>query len=149
MLNKTLLTKSVLLFALSFSTHVEKASAVTIDPFAFCSNSCKKPGGCDDAKVQAQCQKTCSPDHIWKHAASLEMSKNSKEYRTEKDKQKKEDMLYTSSTAKCLALTPPKKEEVSTSPAGHNAVKGNAACEAAKTELENRLKEAQVILNRK
>ncbi len=108
----TRLTRQMTLLASTILFYTSDASGLNIDPTAFCTNSCKSPGLCStEANLKSQCKKVCSPDHIWKQAASLQMSTNSKDFRTEKDSDKKSKMLYDSPLAKCLELTPPKTEE--------------------------------------
>jgi len=106
-------SRQMMLFASTILFCATNASALNIDPMAFCTNSCKSPGLCStEANLKSQCKKVCSPDHIWKQAASLQMSSNSKDYRLEKDAGKKGKMLYESPLAKCLEMTAPKMEEV-------------------------------------
>ena len=105
-------SRQMMLFASTILFCASNALGLNIDPTAFCTNSCKSPGLCStEANLKSQCKKVCSPDHIWKQAASLQMSSNSKDYRLEKDAGKKGKMLYESPLAKCLEMTPPKTEE--------------------------------------
>ncbi len=100
----TLLASTILFFA-------SNASGFTGDPFSFCTNSCKSPGPCSNDTLKSQCKKVCSSDHMWKQAAKLQMSSSSKEFRMEKDANKKNDMLYSSPLAQCLELKPKDKEK--------------------------------------
>jgi hypothetical protein len=108
----TRLSRQMALLASTILFCTNNASSLNIDPTAFCTNSCKSPGLCStEANLKSQCKKVCSPDHIWRQAASLQMSSSNKDFRMEKDTEKKGKMLYESPLAKCLELTPPKKEE--------------------------------------
>jgi hypothetical protein len=101
---------ALLVSAILFCTN--NASGLTVDANAFCTDSCKSPGLCStEPSLKRQCKKVCSPDHIWKQAASLQMSSNNKDFRMEKDAGKKDKMLYDSPLAKCLDLTQPKTDE--------------------------------------
>lgn len=126
-------TGQITLLALAFLFPAASASAINIDPFAFCTNSCKSPGLCEkETKLADQCRKVCSDDSMWKHVASLQMSQSSKDFRTEKDQKKKEAMLYKSPIAKCLGKT---DEPHSTlAPAGLPNAKLDL-CEAAKAAV--------------
>ncbi|MGV8949035.1 MAG: hypothetical protein ACOH2E_06720 [Candidatus Paracaedibacter sp.] len=88
------------------------ASSLNVDATAFCTDSCKSPGLCStEPNLKSQCKKVCSPDHIWKQSAKLQMSRDSKDFRMEEDAGKKDKMLYDSPLAKCLELTQSKTEE--------------------------------------
>jgi len=101
----------VALFASACLWSVKDAAAArdTIDPFSFCVESCK-PSLCEgNNPLKAQCQKMC--DGIWKQVASLQMSRDNKEFRMEKvGSPKKESMLYQSPVAQCLEKKEPPKE---------------------------------------
>jgi hypothetical protein len=94
---------SFTLFAVAFGACAPDAKAVInkIDPFTFCNNTCHAPS-CNQPSIAEQCKKECGDDNIWKHVASLQMSSSSKDFRTEKDKKKKDGMLYDTPIAKCL-----------------------------------------------
>jgi hypothetical protein len=92
------------LVASAFLYSTGSASAINVDPFTFCTNTCKSPGPCDQETIQKDCKIRCKDDSIWKHVASLQMSNSSKEFRMEKNKAKKDSLLNQSPIAKCLAL---------------------------------------------
>lgn len=98
----------VFLFASAFLYSVENAAAArdVIDPFSFCIESCKPKLCKESSALMAQCQKMC--DSMWEQVASLQMSRDNKEFRMEKPgSPKKKSMLYQSPIAHCLE----KKEE--------------------------------------
>jgi hypothetical protein len=108
----THLARQMTLFVSTILLCTNNASALNVDATAFCTDSCKSPGLCStEPNLKSQCKKVCSPDHVWKQAAKLQMSRDSKDFRMEKDAGKKDTMLYDSPLAKCLELTPSKTEE--------------------------------------
>lgn len=103
-------TRQMTLLASTLLFCPNDASALNVDPFAFCTNSCKSPGLCSsEPNLKSQCKKVCAPDHIWKQAASLQMSNSSKDFRTG-DAQVKDKMIYSSPLAKCLDMAPKVEE---------------------------------------
>lgn len=96
----TKLKATLFILASLFTAH--KASAEKIDNFSFCLNTCTTTQCGTNPAIKSDCKKRCSND--WQQIASLELSKNSKEFRTMKDEKKKEMMLFTSEIAKCLDM---------------------------------------------
>lgn len=108
----THIARQMTLLASTILFCTNNASGLNVDTTAFCTNSCKSPGLCStEPNLKSQCKKVCSPDHIWKQAAKLQMSSSNKDFRMEKDAEKKNKMIYDSPLAKCLELTPVKTEE--------------------------------------
>ena len=108
----THIARQMTLLASTILFCTNNASGLNVDATAFCTNSCKSPGLCStEPNLKNQCKKVCSPDHIWKQAAKLQMSSSNKDFRMEKDAEKKNKMIYDSPLAKCLELTPVKTEE--------------------------------------
>lgn len=106
---KTVLSASVVFFS-------QEARGVNIDPFSFCTNSCKKPGLCEtDHKVKSQCEKMCGEEGMWKQVASLQMSNRTdeigKKFRKETNKEFKDALLYGSPIAKCLDKVDPRLQK--------------------------------------
>ena len=140
------LIRRILLFALACLFSAGDAAALRVNPFDFCTNTCKSPGACDQKSIAADCQKICKDDSTWKHVASLQMS-SSKEFRMEKDSEKKDRMLYETPMAKCLGLTakaentprtPLLPAEPPTKSAGIHPSVNNDLCTAAiKKEMED------------
>jgi hypothetical protein len=92
----------VALFAAVSLFSIDQAKAANIDHFSFCLNTCKAPH-CDTASIKTDCKNKCKDE--WKQVASLELSKENKEFRMSKDVKKKDDMLYGTKIAKCLDQT--------------------------------------------
>lgn len=93
-------------FVPAFFLSSQDTQSIDINPYVFCTNSCN-PTSCSDLGIKARCQKICKDESTWKHVASLQMSKSSKDFRTSPDKQKKDLMLYSSDIAQCLELKAP------------------------------------------
>lgn len=131
------------LFTLSFVISIPHTQAINIDPFTFCNNSCKSPS-CDEKNVAERCKKICSEDSTWKHVASLQMSSSSKEFRMEKDKTKKDHMLYEAPIAKCVGKVKPVEEthktDVGAKPVDETAKMKEDLCAAALKKEMNALK---------
>ncbi len=140
------LIRRILLFVLAFLFSASDAAALGINPFDFCTNTCKSPGPCDQKNIAVDCQKICKDDSTWKHVANLQMSSSSKEFRMEKDSEKKDRMLYETPMAKCLGLTA-KAENTPHAPllpaeppaksAGIHSVNNDLCTAAIKKEMED------------
>ena len=105
----TRITRQLAFLAPTVLFFISDASGLNVDPFSFCASSCKSPGLCDTQANKVQCKEVCSGD-IWKQVSKLQMSRSSKEFRMEKDANKKDKMLYNSPLAKCLELKPHKED---------------------------------------
>lgn len=92
----------VSLFIVASLFAASKVSAEKIDNFSFCLNTCTTTQCDTNAAIKSDCKKRCSND--WQQIASLELSKNSKEFRTTTDAKKKDMMLFSSEIAKCLDM---------------------------------------------
>ncbi|MDF3033500.1 MAG: hypothetical protein K0R76_454 [Alphaproteobacteria bacterium] len=127
------------LVASAFLSSTGNASAINIDPFTFCTNTCK-PGTCTDNDpktgkgIKADCERICKKQDpsIWRHVAELQMSKDKKgfgeklrkEYFDEKNKlfyekdkgqkmkmqEKLDSMLAQTPIAQCLGIETSAKE---------------------------------------
>ncbi len=98
------------LVASAFLYSVGNATAVNIDPFAFCTNSCK-PDLCNkEAALKSRCKQVC--EGMWEQVGSLQMSSSSPKFRQmEKGSAEKKAALYSSPIAQCLDLKEPEKKE--------------------------------------
>jgi len=99
------------LVASAFLYSVGNVTAVNIDPFAFCTNSCK-PDLCNkEATLKSRCKQVC--EGMWEQVGSLQMSSSSQDFRRmKKDSSEKKAALYSSPIAKCLDLKEPEKKEL-------------------------------------
>lgn len=97
------------LVASTFLYAVGNAAAVNIDPFAFCTNSCKPELCSKEPTLKSRCEQVCKG--MWEQVGSLQMSSSSQDFRKMTKGPEKKAALYNSPIAKCLDLKEPEKKE--------------------------------------
>jgi hypothetical protein len=112
----------IALFAVVSIYSIANASAESLDNVSYCFNSCKSPH-CDSSSVQAECQKKCSDESIWKQIAAVQLSNDENKVDTSLEAktisqtfqsatgQAKTDMLHSSPIAKCLNIVSEKVKQ--------------------------------------